>query len=385
VPVVTDAQNGRVTDWQALTERTLAEIDTCDPVYRPTSFWEPGLPRILGDMEAMGLEAFKSWPTAGFWFYPRYGFGLPDDRLEAALEAAGDVSRPVRLRRALDGYLEAERDFDVVRLAWDRHRWPFRVERFGESQVGRPPQRFAVGGRQRGYTKPYLNYLLCLAALSQHVDAPVRSVLEIGGGFGVLGEILLRRDPEARYVDLDIPPLCTVTSYYLRELFGDRVTVYDDGYPDRLAADRSGVLPSWRIDDVEGPFDAFVNSYSFQEMEPHVVEHYVDKVVAKDVELVVSLNSRHGKKKADEHEIGVQEQVTSATVVALFEERGYRLCASYGEPLIRSAGELVVLRKRRPGSSDGAARERVGGRVVGAARRRVGQWIPQRQSRSRAT
>ena len=75
-------------------------------------------------------------------------------------------------------------------------------------------------GKDHGWTRPYLNYMLCMAALSQHVDKPPTSVLELGGGFGVLGEFLLARGPQMRYVDLDIPPLLTVASYYLRTLYG---------------------------------------------------------------------------------------------------------------------------------------------------------------------
>jgi len=184
---------------------------------------------------------------------------------------------------------------------------------------------------------------------------------------------VMRHDRGARYVALNIPPLCTVASYNLRELFGDRVTVYDERYGDRLDADRSAVLPNWRIDDVEGPFDVFMNSFSFQEMEPEVVAHYADKVVAKDVEFVVSLNSRHGKPTADKHEIGVREQVTSSRVVQLFEERGYTLCGRYGEPLIRSAAELVVLRKRRSGPSRRVSIPAALQGPVGAVRRRIGR------------
>ena len=57
------------------------------------------------------------------------------------------------------------------------------------------------------------------------------------------------------------------------------------------------------IADLAGPFDVFVNSFSFQEMEPDVVEHYVSQVASKQVSYVVSLNSRKGKPKiVDGHE-----------------------------------------------------------------------------------
>ena len=132
----------------------------------------------------------------------------------------------------------------------------------GEASIGEPLQHLHLRGDRRGWTKPYLNYLLCLAALSRHIDRPPRSVPEIGGGYGVLGEIMMSRSPKVRYVDLDIPPLMTVASYYLRALFGERVDVYDEAWSGRVGLDRSAVLLSWRIDDVDGPFDVFVSRWA---------------------------------------------------------------------------------------------------------------------------
>jgi hypothetical protein len=153
----------------------------------------------------------------------------------------------------------------------------------------------------------------------------------------------------------------TVASYYLRELVGDRIDVYDEGWAGRVGPDRSAVLPSWRMDDVDGPFDLFANCFSFQEMEPHVVANYIAKVAEKDVAWVVSLNSRKGKPKASGGGIGVVEQVTSARIVEMFRAHGYELVRAYGPPYLRSNGELVVLRstKLRPRRAYAAARRRL--------------------------
>jgi hypothetical protein len=160
----------------------------------------------------------------------------------------------------------------------------------------------------------------------------------------------MSRDPDARYVNLDLPPLLTVSSYYLTTLFGDeRVMTFDEQLPESGPVDvpRSACLPNWRIADLVGPFDVFVNSYSFQEMEPPVVEHYIDTVSRLRVGYVVSLNSRRGKNVAiEEGEVGVKEQVISATIISMFEARGYELCARYGRPLITGAGELAILRRK---------------------------------------
>ncbi len=367
-----------MTTWDEVTKRSLDEIDAADPLYRPTNFWQPGLHQLLSDMDEMGLERFKSWPSAAYWFYPTYAANVRPETADAAIDHAVEVQPDVNqawLRDALTGAAEARRDLEVVRILWDQGRWPFKVMARGEEQVGEPPQYFHLAGDKRGWTKPSLNYLLCLAALSRHVDRPPRSVLEIGGGFGVLGEILMRQSKAVRYVDLDIPPLLTVASYYLRELYGERIAVYDNAWAGRVGPGRSAVLPPWRIDDVDGPFDLFVNCFSFQEMEPHVVANYVAKIAEKDVSYVVSLNSRKGKPKASEGGIGVLEQVTSARIVEMFEGHGYELLGTYGPPYLRGAGELTVLRSAMSRRRRGAA----------FARRRLRPWRSALRSASVST
>lgn len=360
VPAVVAADGMTNAAWIQLTERTLEEIKGVEAIYRPTSFWEPALAQLLGDMAERGLENFKSWPIAKVWFYPRYGHGFGNATIDATYKRAKEVNPSTNkgwLAGLLSGGQEASRDFDVVRLAWDQQRWPFDLEGHGESRLGSPLQYYKLTGGEHGWTRPYLNYLLCLAALSRHIDTAPTAVLEIGGGFGVLGEILLSRDPAVRYVNLDIPPLVTVSSYYLKTLFGDRVRTYDAALAEagELNLDTSAVLPNWRIRDVRGDFDVFVNSFSFQEMEPDVVEHYIDAVAEIGVKHVVSLNSRNGKPTADQrgdrHWGGVSEPVTSQSIIDLLTARGYQLQGRYNTPLIRSAAELVVLSRSNPAAA----------------------------------
>jgi putative sugar O-methyltransferase len=305
-------------------------------------------------MRTHDLDTFKSWQTSRSWFYPTYGEGYTNATMKRLHETAAKLNPRAStafLNAALSGGHLARRDFDAARLFWDQARWPFDLTGFGESRVGQPPQFYRMtGAPDVGWCRPYLNYLLCLAALSHHIDGPPpNSVIEIGGGYGVLGEILMQRDPSVRYVNLDIPPLLTVASYYLTALFGDQLvrtpfTVAADG-PVELGA--SGCLPNWRVKDVTDSFDAFVNSYSFQEMEPDVVEHYIDAVCAKDIRYAVSLNSIKGKPKAEEAgKHGALEPVTSAQIIRFFETRGFTLRAQYREPLIISAGEIAILERQ---------------------------------------
>jgi putative sugar O-methyltransferase len=339
--------------WTESTDRLIAELETCDPIYRPTNFWGPGVRQLSADLAAKGLDSFKSWPGASTWFYPVYGNGFSNATIAQTFDFAKSVNPRLRegwLAGALNGSWEARRDFDAARLTWDQSRWPFDLTGHGESKVGRPPQRFRLTGSDAvGWGKPYLNYLLCLAALSRHVDVPPRGFVEIGGGFGVLGEILLQRDPSARYVNLDIPPLLTVAAYYLTTVLGGRRVTTPDQAPavGPITVGGAACLPNWRLTDVSGPFDVFVNTYSFQEMEPPVVDHYAEAIADKQVTYVLSLNSILGKPKAAAgKDGGVLDPVTSTTIIKLFEQRGYSLLATYRDPLIVSAGEIAIMQRR---------------------------------------
>ncbi|AKU15182.1 putative sugar O-methyltransferase [Luteipulveratus mongoliensis] len=339
--------------WADLTRQSLDELREAKPTYLPTNFWGPGVEALLKDMETQGLERFKSWRTAGIWFNPTYGNSYTNAVIEKLLPIAQANNANAThnyLGAALNGSFEARRDFDVASMAWDQQRWPFDLINHGESRIGSPWQAYPLSGiPEVTVGRAYVNYLLCLAALSRHVDAPPRSFLEIGGGFGVLGEIVMSRDEDARYVDLDIPPLLTVASYYLTELFGpDRVATYDDtlSKPGPITVEKSAVLPNFRIEDLEGEFEVFVNSFSFQEMEPDVVDHYVDQVSSKGLRYVVSLNSRQGKPKAAEAgQWGALDPVKSADIVEMFGRRGFTQVGEYDQPLVRSGGQVVVLKR----------------------------------------
>lgn len=342
-----------MTDWDELTARTLAELREAPDVFRPTNFWGPGLDDLLRDLRDDGLENFKSWRTAPIWFHPVYGIGIGEDEiagLTRALQAVHPRLPDDALTRTLSGRQQAARDFDVARATWDQDRWPYDFTVKGESRIGNPPEvhRLLRDHRRIGFGRAWLNYLLMMAALSRHVPSRPRSFLEIGGGFGALGEVLMSRDPRARYVDLDIPPLCTVASYYLSERFPKRISLYtgDLAAPGPITVGGSAVLPNYRIADLADDFEVFVNSYSFQEMEPVVVEEYVDQVCRRGIRYAVSLNSRTGKPRAAaEGDWGALDPVTSDLIVTLFEKRGFTLVGSYDDPLVRAAGRVVVLER----------------------------------------
>ena len=72
-------------------------------------------------------------------------------------------------------------------------------------------EQFCFDGRR--YSRSFLNYLRGLTFLKKQADlSGLGRVLEIGGGYGTLGEILHTSGAGIRYIDVDIPPLAAVAS-----------------------------------------------------------------------------------------------------------------------------------------------------------------------------
>lgn len=340
--------------WNAALDLAFRELPRADPLYRPTSFWRPGVRALMGDLSERGIESFKSWPSSAYFFYPRYqrtfSYKMLDDVLPTLRQVA--PTTPDRwFRDRLIGSTDAMRDLDVALALHDPTHLALDFERFGESTVGRPPQQYhAFGPTGPSLGKPYLNYAVILAALSKYIDRSPQTVVEIGAGCGVLGEILLQNDPKVQYVDLDIPPLSVIAHYYLTHALTGTEFLNDIDVGDRKLAlapgGSSACLSSWRMPQLTGRADVFLNAFSFQEMEPEVVREYAQQINRLESRFVVSLNSRAGKPLSANSEIGVKEQVTSDMIHDTFTGLGYETMARLGRPVSPPQAELLIMRRR---------------------------------------
>ena len=227
---------------------------------------------------------------------------------------------------------------------------------FSESDFGRPPEQFTFGGRR--FSRSSLNYLLGLALLKKHLGAePLRTVLEVGGGFGTLGEILASAGLENwHYVDVDIPPTSFVAESYLRAALGsERVAGYaqtrgrNDIDIDSLPP--VSVLCAWQIEALRGQADLFVNFISFQEMEPAVVANYLRHVDRLQTRWVLLRNMREGKQvRRGAGSVGVETPIRSEDYLTLL--TGYELVERnvlpYGFRTVDGFHLELMLLRRRP-------------------------------------
>lgn len=291
-------------------ELTTARDDmrTQDELYRPSVFWDEASSRIVNELCENGIERFRSLHNILGFFVPT--FGTPGNSfspaqiegLRSTLQRAHPEAKKAHqgLEQFLSGESSALADYRVLLAADNPDKLPS-LHQFSESKVGEPVEHFEFDGRW--FSRSSLNYLLGLSLLKKHLGADEipRTVLEIGGGFGTLGEILASAGVDGlRYVDVDIPPTSYVAQYYLSQVLGaDQVTTYAQTR-DRTEIEIESLSPlsvlcAWQIEKLRGNVDLFVNFISFQEMEPPIVQNYLNHVARLNTRWVLLRNMREGK------------------------------------------------------------------------------------------
>jgi len=299
--------------------------------YQATNFWLSASPLILTDLEKFGFSGFRQHYSAKSLYVPVY----PEGR---------------------EGLLMAEQDYQIFNNYDNPVRRP-KLDQVSESQVGKPEQQFDFSGNL--YSRSFLNYLRGLAYLKSLVDTDkITSILEIGGGFGSLGEIFLKSDfTRYFFVNVDIPPLAYIATRYLEEVFGkENVAGYEVTknmavieVAEMAKKYKAMVLCPWQLPHLQGVFELFVNYISFQEMEPGVVENYA-KYVNKLVNSYILLRNQRSGKQITQNpgDFGVLEPVTREHYLKFFSS--FDLVGvdskTFGEEKNGFASEVMVLSRQ---------------------------------------
>lgn len=260
-----------------LLNQMLHDMGSAAPLYQPTNYWRQLIPFIVEDIKFFGFENFRDTDTF--------------------IHIWGNVG----------GLREFKNQYEVFKSHND-HNKPPNFDEFSESLVGCPCQYLQFDGRF--FTMTSLNYLRGLAFLKKHVDtSKIQRVLEIGGGYGCLGEIFLKSKPGPYfYVNIDIPPVAALSTFYLQSVFGkDKILDYSQSKDlpqldvDELSQTYRGmVLCPWQLPKLKGNFQLAANFISFQEMEPEVVQNYLSFISTLVTDYVLLRNSRYGKPKSNQ-------------------------------------------------------------------------------------
>lgn len=322
-------------------QQMLADMEMQDGLYRPAPFWSQFIPEfmryIYREDYLDGLERnYRRWWISRATFVPHYSKlhqCTPEMKnymteLRALIDRSpfSDDRFRLKMHALLDGSLEAFQDFQLFR-ATEKPGFP-ELSKFSESEAGRPREQFFFEGARFSMTS--LSYLRLLNFWKAHRKSEsLRNVIEIGGGFGSLGEILLQTgNQKVFYVDCDIPPISWIADRYLKDVFGsDRIAGYEitremseiDLEAIRESYDAMIICP-WQLPRLKAEFQLAVNSISFQEMEPEIVRNYILLIEPMMRGEFLLRNLREGKpvRNPESGKAGVIEPVTSEHYAAFF-------------------------------------------------------------------
>ena len=336
----------------------LADMETAPDIYKPTNFWSSGLPDLIKDIEKLGVETFRTHPSAAFFYVPVYASSTLRKWGHILLPLADRLPKrkKARLMRRLSRSDRAWLDYRLFMATSVEGGLP--VNEVSESSVG-GGERFTFDGKS--YSRSMLNYLRAFNLFKREADsAKLGSILEIGGGYGTLGEILLKSNEDGFYVNVDIPPVAAISTYYLEQVFGKENVL---SYSESRALDtidltalkkryKAVVLCPWQLPKLTGQVDMFANFMSFQEMEPDVVHNYIKGVQPLVSGYALIRNSALGKKIAKgAGDVGVIEQVKTAFIRDEFDAFECLAADSfvYGEENETRTyqSEVLVLRRRQ--------------------------------------
>ena len=326
-------------------------------VYKPGIFWQDVLNKIEESYKEDGIKNFRANKTNLSFFVPTYGspgngFAVNDlEKVVSQFPSNLNYKQIKYIKNKLSGFDHALSDYRAFKIA-SMGRDHLGLLKFSESKVGNPIEHFKF--EQKWFSRSSLNYLLGLSFLASVApEFKPKKILEIGGGFGSLAEILAKSNyKEFKYLDLDLPIMANIAKEYISNSFHDRASVLVTNHTlgkkftfDNL--EKMSFLPNWRIEDLLGSIDLFVNFISFQEMEPHIVKNYISHVQRLSPKWVLLRNMREGKQLATDNNVGVEKQITTENYLAYFSN--YEFVKSsvleYGfETIDGYSSELLVLK-----------------------------------------
>lgn len=300
----------------------------------PTKFWSVAYSKMQTEDWTQNIESFRRNKNILNFFEPTFRleglhfFNRALEFKEQMLTSCHSSKGASLMEQLFEGYHLALASYSSYVAGDIPDKKPLLHECF-DSGIGQPIQLINFEGRN--FSRAMLNYMNALVFLKRNIDdtSCIKNILEIGGGFGSLGEILYKDTANSyNYIDIDILPTVVASSYYLSKIYSENfsncLTFDDDDFIDYDKMNNQAyVLGNWQISRIKGSVDLFVNLISFQEMEPSVVRMYIEHIARLNTKYVLIRNIMEGKNPAK-----VLEPIKSSDYDIWFEEHGYCLKAS---------------------------------------------------------
>jgi putative sugar O-methyltransferase len=298
-------------DNELLTEM-IADMKAQNALHRPTPYWDWYIDYILNGLKTYGIKDFRGhWEISkGFgdpillepWERPKNQFKVWAFKTVVGLPIFSSVAGQYRSMR--DWYASQIRDYKARyyrAVIADLETGVLKNRDLPEMLVGSPGDTFDLNGQT--YATLYLDFAARINTAAKRIPLDrVRSVFEVGGGFGGNAHLLVHLYPNIRkYLIVDIPPILYCETQYLKAFFGNAVRDYRAVKAQDEVSFRDDdslefiVIAPWQLNQMNDcQIDVFWNSASFQEMEKDVVAFYAEEAAQKKPNWVYLYTLKNG-------------------------------------------------------------------------------------------
>ncbi|OUR98857.1 hypothetical protein A9Q84_05440 [Halobacteriovorax marinus] len=267
-------------------------------------YWEGYVSQVLNTIEndiktnnGVGFDKFRQDPRLEGFIdnqqFPTYlkGYGLIKKILNFTRSILIKIPKISGLSRVLE-VLNVYEDM-VTQLYEDKVALGYNylrsidptIESISDSCVGSP--RFWNSSTGKSYTLDFLQKFLKTTVMDKSIDfKSVNTVVELGGGFGVQAEVMLKKYPHLNYIIVDLPSQLLVSQNYLKKVFKEKVITFgqikeNEFIDDSIFSKEGGnilMVPAAHVAKLKLKCDLFVAEYALMEMEHKIIENYLKSI-----------------------------------------------------------------------------------------------------------
>lgn len=338
-----------------LLNRLIEDMGSAPIFYRPTNYWQAYDPGIVKYLKDNGLKDFRSYSTSrlaslGAGTYRQRplidsyrhlvdykGLGrstIPATIFEIYSRVLARMGRRFDLfnaKKFFDNEKQYLGDFRGLQDLHYRHSKLLdnisglnALDSIEDSLAGNPYDLFTINGRQ--YTLTFLSYFDQMAYMNMKgIKADkINSVMEIGSGYGGSAEVFVKAFKNVRYFNFDLACQVYICGQYLSTIFPGQVYTYKNYLANEkmdLERYRIFCLPTWTLESISGiVFDLFINSTSFQEMEPDIVKNYYS-LISDRIDYAYLFQLTHGSyRKTSSESGGCIDPLNIEDIISIFKD-----------------------------------------------------------------
>ncbi|RJP19986.1 MAG: putative sugar O-methyltransferase [Candidatus Omnitrophota bacterium] len=290
-------------------------------LYKPGPYWQGYRRRIVKAIKKHGIGQFRRTPAIGKGFadvIPSDPFQLYGENNSIKNSLARMITQAPKMRSIFQLY---QNQIDLYIRSYMRYKSEYYECKYKDwfltmaKQYPLPETTHAgcldtVAFENVAYSTLYIDFLLRIWNFNQWIHfQDMRSVMEIGGGFGAFPHLLVSMYANIKkIIYLDIPPMIYLGTQYLKHFFGAAIKDYRvtrEWETIRFAENDDleiVCLCPWQIERLDVKLDLLWNSASFSEMSPAIVEnyaHYIKKNSTHNTKLCLLLNKTTPHEKYD--------------------------------------------------------------------------------------